>query len=229
MAATALIPARGGSRRIPRKNVKEFLGVPAVARVIRTLEQSSIFDRTVVSTDDDEVASVAENAGAEIPGVRPAGLSGDTTPTIDVVRHAITQWLSDCGPATTLWVVYPTAVLLSVETLLAAEASFVQSEADFLIPVLRYPHPVERRLRLSEDGCLVPDEPASIASRSQDLPAAFHDSGQFYIGSIASWQRFSPLSTGRSIPFEMDPDSAVDIDEPEHWLRAERLVRLLED
>jgi N-acylneuraminate cytidylyltransferase len=229
MPATALIPARGGSRRITRKNVKEFRGVPAVARVIRTLEQSSIFERIVVSTDDEEVAAIAQDAGAEIPGLRPAGLSGDTTPTIDVVRHAIAHWLSDCDRAAALWVVYPTAVLLSVKALLAAEGSFVQSDSDFLIPVVRYPHPVERRLRLSEDGFLVPDEPAGIASRSQDLPLAFHDAGQFYIGSIASWQRFSPLATGRNIPFEMDADTAVDIDEPEHWLRAERLARLLED
>jgi N-acylneuraminate cytidylyltransferase len=228
MSAIAVIPARGGSRRIPRKNLKEFRGIPAVQRVVEILYESGIFGRIVVSTDDEEVAALARESGAEIPGMRPGDLADDYSPTIDVVRHVIDQWLGESSSQVALWAVYPTALLLSVHSLIAAKELFERSETDFLIPVLRYPHPVERRLRISQDGLLLPDEPASVTSRSQDLPPAFHDAGQFYVGSISSWQRFSPLTSGRNLPFEMPPHSAVDIDEPQHWLWAERLAELLE-
>jgi pseudaminic acid cytidylyltransferase len=116
----ALVPARGGSRRIPRKNLKEFLGVPAIARVIATLQQSGIFDRIVVSTDDQEIADVARDAGADVPGRRPDDLADDHATTVDVVRHAIATWLGDVEVSARLWTVYPTAVLLTRETLRAA-------------------------------------------------------------------------------------------------------------
>lgn len=224
--AIALIPARGGSRRIPRKNVRPFLGVPAIQRVIGTIQGSGIVDRVLVSTDDEEIARLAAEAGAEVPGFRPAALADDHATTIDVVHHAIEAWLDDRGPTDRLWVVYPTAVLLRAATLLSANDAFGRSAADFLVPVLRFPHPVERRLRVGRDGILVPDEPDALQTRTQDLEPAFHDAGQFYLGRFLAWQRLAPLASGRSMAYEVPHDDAVDIDEPEHWARAERLAHV---
>ncbi|MDA3023270.1 MAG: pseudaminic acid cytidylyltransferase [Actinomycetota bacterium] len=220
----ALVPARGGSRRIPRKNLKEFLGVPAIARVIATLQQSGIFDRIVVSTDDQEIAGVARHAGADVPGRRPDDLADDLATTTEVVRHAIDAWLGDLEADARLWTVYPTAVLLTSKTLGTARAMFEAAGPDFLIPVLRYAHPVERRLRAAAGGLLIPDEPPALQARSQDLEPAFHDSGQFYVGTIHAWQQFTPLASGRNLAFELPAGSAIDIDEPAHWELAERLA-----
>ena len=223
--AVALIPARGGSRRIPRKNIRPFLGVPAIARVVATLQRTKIFSRIVVSTDDQEIAEISRAAGAEVPGYRPAALSDDFTTTVEVVRHAIGMWLPGLDAGTPLWVVYPTALLLDPETLVAARDRFGRAPCDFLIPVLRYPHPVERRLRLTPAGILAPDEPAALRSRSQDLAPAFHDAGQFYVGTIRAWTDFAPLASGRNLAYELPAGSAVDIDEPGHWVLAENLAR----
>lgn len=224
-SAVALIPARGGSRRVPRKNIRPFLGVPAIARVISTLERAEIFNRIVVSTDDPEIAEVSRDSGADVPGYRPAVLSDDYATTVDVVRHAIGAWLFDLNFGTPLWAVYPTALLLRSETLVSAGESFVRTRPDFLVPVLRYPHPVERRFRITSEGVLAADEPAALLARSQDLQPAFHDAGQFYIGTVRAWTEFAPLVTGRNLPFELPAGSAVDVDEPGHWDLAESLAR----
>lgn len=225
--AVALIPARGGSRRIPRKNVRPFLGVPAIKRVINTVVASGIVDRIVVSTDDHEVASIARDAGAEVPSLRPPELADDHTTTLAVVQHAIETWFSELEPSDHILVVYPTALLLTPDSLREASHRFAGSDADFLVPVLRYPHPVERRLRIDEAGRLRPDEPGHVATRSQDLDPAYHDSGQFYIGLLAAWKDdLSPLAEGRAIAWELAADDAVDIDEPADWARAERLAQL---
>ena len=224
MTSIALIPARGGSRRIPRKNVRPFLGEPAIARTIRTVRESGVVDRVLVSTDDDEIADVARSAGAEVPGRRPSALADDHTTTIDVVRHAIDAWLGGGDPAVALWVVYPTALLLQPSDLRAAGDRFRAVGSTFLVPVLRYPHPVERRLRVDASGLVRADEPASIARRTQDLPPAFHDAGQFYIGRLQAWSKSSPLMDPDTLGFELPADRAVDIDEPAHWNRAERLA-----
>ncbi len=221
----ALIPARGGSKRIPRKNVRPFLGVPAIVRTIGTVLASGV-ERVIVSTDDDEVMRLALDAGAEVPARRPAELADDHATTSAVVRHAIGAWMSEADSDRPLIVVYPTAVLLEPDVIRTAVDRYLDSDADFLVPVLRYPHPVERRLRVKPSGFLLADEPHHLGSRTQDLEPAFHDSGQFYIGSIAAWLREdSILASSRSIAWELPPDSAVDIDDLPDWSRAERLAR----
>jgi pseudaminic acid cytidylyltransferase len=228
MSSTALIPARGGSRRIPRKNLKALLGIPAIGRVIAVLQQSGIFDEIVVSTEDDEIAEVARAAGAVLPGRRPVGLADDHATTVDVVRHAMSEWLRPSEFTDALWVVYPTAVLLTPRTLLAAKETFDASRMDFLVPVLRYAHPVERRMRRTAEGYLAADDPVALGIRSQDLQPAYHDAGQFYVGTFGAWATLSPLASGRNLGFEVPADEAIDIDEPEHWERAERLARMRE-
>jgi pseudaminic acid cytidylyltransferase len=224
----ALIPARGGSKRIPRKNVRPFLGVPSVSRVIGTLLGSGLIERVIVSTDDEEVARLAIDAGAEVPGRRPPALADDQATTMSVVQHATTAWMADLDSQSPLMVIYPVAVLVTPEMIREAIGRFLKSDADFLVPVLRYPHPVERRLRIDRDGLLVADEPEQLVARSQDLEPAFHDAGQFYIGRISAWNTegpLSPLSSERALAWEIPLDHAVDIDEPEHWARAEQLAR----
>ena len=224
-----LIPARGGSRRIPRKNVRQFLGVPAIQRTIGTVRESAVADRIIVSTDDAEIAALALDAGAEIPGPRPPALADDHATTIAVVRHAVTEWLGASDRDTVLWVVYPAALLLRPDDLREARTRFEETGCSFLVPVVRYPHPVERRLRLAADGVLRADHPDELATRTQDLEPAFHDSGQFYVGRIAAWMGSSPLADPRSVGMELAADRAVDIDEPEDWERAERQAELAGD
>lgn len=227
--SVALIPARGGSRRIPRKNLRPFLGVPAIQRTISTVRDAGIVDRIIVSTDDNEIAALARDAGAEVPGPRPAHLADDHATTLAVVRHAITEWLAGSDESMLLWVVYPAALLLQPEDLRDARTRFEQTGRSFLVPVLRYPHPTERRLRIGPDGVLRADHPDGLATRTQDLEPAFHDSGQFYLGRIASWIKSSPLADERSMGMELGADRVVDIDGPEDWERAERLAKLFCD
>ena len=223
-----LIPARGGSKRIPRKNVRPFLGTPAIVRTIHTLVASGVLDRVIVSTDDEEIAQLAVDAGAEVPDLRPAELADDHVSTLAVVRHAVSQWMHDACSTAPLLVVYPTALLLTDKLIERASRKFIKSEADFLIPVLRYPHPVERRLRIGDAGLLIADEPQHLSSRTQDFEPAFHDAGQFYIGRIQAWtdnRLESPLESARALAMELPLDAAVDIDDLEHWERTERLAR----
>lgn len=225
MSGTALIPARGGSRRVPRKNVRPFLGVPAIARVVGILQDSGVIGRIIISTDDPAIATIAREAGAEVPGLRPSELADDHTSTIDVVRHALRTWLADMQPDAPLWVVYPTALLITPDEVRAAEERFAASDADFLATVLRYRHPVERRLRTDDDGLLVPEVPAALHSRTQDLQPAFHDAGQFYIGRTGAWNAGSPLESRSLVGHELGPSSVVDIDEPSDWSFAELIAR----
>ncbi len=223
----ALVPARGGSKRIPRKNVRSFLGTPAIVRTISTVLASGLVGRVVVSTDDTEIAQLAEGAGACVLGLRPPELADDHASTVAVVRHAISSWMGKLNHDTPLIVVYPTAVLLTDAVIKAAAERFIESGVDFLVPVLRYPHPVERRLRINASGLLVADEPQQLSARTQDLEPAFHDAGQFYIGRVRAWSdtgNASPLNSGRALAWELPSELAIDIDEPEHWARAEGIA-----
>lgn len=222
----ALITARGGSRRIPRKNVRPFLGVPALVRVIDTVIASGVVSRVVVSTDDDDIAKLALAAGASVPGRRPEHLADDVAVTIDVVRHAITEWLTELPPTSPLWVVTPGALLIRPEDLREAASRFTASGAAFLVPVLRYPHPIERRLRIASDGRLRADEPEHLATRTQDLEPAFHDAGQFSVGRVEAWLHSSPLTDPDAVAMELGRDRAVDIDEPQDWVLAEAFARI---
>lgn len=219
-----LIPARGGSRRLPRKNVRPFLGVPAIQRVIRTLQDAGVFDRIIVSTDDGEIAQLAKEAHAEVPGRRPARLADDHTTTISVVRHAIEAWMTSGTPDEPLWVIYPTALLLPAQALQAANERYLELSPEFLYSVLRYRHPIERRLILDPRGRVRSVQPEHAGTRTQDLVATFHDAGQFYVGSMHSWRSGDPLSSDDAVGFELPRDSVVDIDEPADWAHAEALA-----
>ncbi len=220
MKPLAVIPARGGSRRIPRKNVRPFAGRPMIGHAIALARATGLFDRIVVSTDDDEIAAVALAEGAELPFRRPAELADDHTSTMAVLAHAVAtlQW-PDQAPVCCL---YPAVPLLRPSDVCQALALLQEGGCDFVYPVLAFESPVQRALRRDAQGHTIPMYPQHTGARTQDLEPAFHDAGQFYWGRAAAWRAgTSPLAGGRSIV--LLPWQAVDIDTPDDWARAEAL------
>ncbi len=223
-----LVPARGGSKRIPRKNIRPFHGRPMIARTIETMTAAAMFDRIVVSTDDDEIAAIAEGAGAEAPFRRPAELADDHAGTGAVVRHAIVELERDGAPVDALCLVYPTAVFTTSADLSGAGARLLTGSLDYVFSATRYAAPIERALRRRDDGTCEMVWPEHLLTRSQDLEDAYHDVGQFYWGTGDAWRAATPVMQGVSEIFEIPPWRVQDIDTPDDWQRAELLFELLE-
>ena len=226
----AVIPARGGSKRIPRKNIKPFLGVPLMARTIALLKESGVFDRIVVSTDDDEIAEVAIRAGAEVPFMRPAELANDFAATIPVITHAILTmedlgWRSDlCCCA------YPAAVLTRPgDYRRALDMLASNPRPDYVFTATSFPFPIQRALRAAEGGGAEMFWPEHRQTRSQDLEPAFHDAGQFYFGQRDAWTEGRPFFSPASRMLVLPRYRVQDIDTAEDWERAEMLARILPD
>ncbi len=219
----AIIPARGGSKRIPRKNVREFGGKPMIHWSIHAAKESGCFDRIVVSTDDQEVAAQAQAAGAEAPFVRPPELSDDHTPTLPVIRHAL-EWLGAHGAAPRFaCCIYATAPFIEAGDLRAAFSRLESSGANYVFTATSFAFPPARSLRLDDAGYAVPAFPEFIASRSQDLPEMFHDAGQFYWGMAQAFLEEEPIFARGSLPFMLPRSRVQDIDTPEDWRHAELL------
>ena len=185
-----------------------------------------VVERVIVSTDDREVAELALSAGAEIPDLRPAGLADDHATTAQVVRHALIEWTPGLSADTPVIVVYPTAVLLRPDDLAEGLDRFASRPVAFLMPVVRYRHPVERRVQLTEDGRIRVVAPEHVDTRTQDLPVSFHDAGQFYIGRRHAWLESTPMTSLHTIAHELSSDRVIDIDTEDDWRSAERLARL---
>ena len=226
-SVVAIIPARGGSKRIPRKNIRPFLGVPLLARTIEILQDVALFDRIVVSTDDDEVATVAVQTGAEVPFRRPAELADDHTPTVPVVAHALQEIAKDAPLATAACCVYPAAVLLDPESLLRARELLDAPATSFVVPVAALPTPIERALRIDADGRCQMTHPEHRTSRTQDLEPAYHDVGQFYWGKTRAWLDQSPIHGDQTRALVIPSCRAQDIDTEEDWVFAEQRFRIL--
>ncbi|WP_260955447.1 pseudaminic acid cytidylyltransferase [Pseudomonas citri] len=226
MNAIAIIPARGGSKRIPRKNVKLFDGVPVIVRSIRTALESRVFDEVIVSTDDQEIAELARAHGAQVPFMRPAALADDFTTTAAVINHALGELhersfdLACC--------IYATAPLLQARFLRQGyELLREHPERSFAFSVTGFGFPVQRALILDEQGALNPLYPQFRDTRSQDLPEAFQDAGQFYWGRREAWLRGDALFSPKSLPVILPRYMVQDIDSPEDWARAEYLYAAL--
>lgn len=225
----AVVPARGGSKRVPRKNIRPFHGVPLLGWTLNTLTNTSLFEKVIVSTDDDEIAAVAVNFGAEVPFLRPASLANDEASTQDVVRHAIRNLPSPQMYAA-VCCIYPTSVMISESMLSVAAGVLPEALArdSFLVSVVGFPHPPQRALRLTVSDDVSPVSPAAMATRTQDHEALWHDGGQFYWASPHRW--ISARSIWDSaIGFRLDRSTVVDIDSEEDWRRAERLFALARD
>lgn len=220
-----VIPARGGSKRIPRKNVRDFCGRPMIAWSIQAARDSGSFDRIVVSTDDDEIASLAVDCGAEVPFRRPAELADDHTATIDVVRHA-TQWLNGHGTRPEkVCCLYPTAPLVDPADIASAEARLEEDSVQFVCAVTSFAYPVQRALRVSGKGSLEMLKPELFYTRSQDLEEVWHDAGQFYWGWPQSWLGADSVFGQQTVPAFIPRYRVQDIDSPEDWQYAELIFR----
>jgi N-acylneuraminate cytidylyltransferase len=226
----AIIPARGGSKRIPRKNARPFLGRPIIARTIEHLLEAGVFDQVVVSTDDDEISTIAREAGGQVPFRRPDELANDLIGTEAVVRHAIESLETRTGRRLGLvCAVYPTAVLVTPEDIRDALRVLREDGVDYVFSATSFPYPIQRALRRRPDGSCEMFHPHHLSTRSQDLEPAYHDAGQFYWGRRDAWIDAKPVFTANSRFYLVPRYRVQDIDTIEDWRRAEMLHRVLEE
>jgi pseudaminic acid cytidylyltransferase len=219
----AVIPARGGSKRIPRKNIKSFGGKPMIAYAITAAKNSGLFDHVLVSTDDAEIASIANAWGAETPFVRPAELANDFTATVPVVAHAIQACEALGWSFDNVCCIYPGVPFIEVEDLQGAFKQLEVGSDDYCFPVAEFPSAIQRALKRNSHGVMQPFYPEFQLTRTQDLEPAYFDAGQFYWGNKRAWLsnlRIHSNSAGYLIPNWR----VVDIDTPADWERAELLA-----
>lgn len=229
MSTVGLIPARGGSKRIPRKNIRTFHGRPLIEYAITTMLESKVFDRVVVSTDDDEIADVALAAGAEVPFRRPDELADDSTGTGAVIRHAISALESSSSDRIDeLCLVYPGAVFVTTDDLSRSLAALRASDVQYVFSASTFAAPIERAMRIDGEGLAHMERPEHLLTRSQDLVEAYHDVGQFYWGRRNAWVDGVAVLAGRSKVHLIERWRVQDIDTPEDWQRAEILFDLLD-
>lgn len=222
----AMIPARGGSKRIPRKNIRSFVGRPIISYSIQAALESGLFDRVIVSTDDDEIAAIAKQWGAEIPFTRPATLADDHASTIDVIKHAL-QWFQDQGQEVQYaCCIYPTAPFIQAYDLLTSHNMLVESGKDYVFTVASSPFPVQRAFTVYDDKHIEMFQPENYGMRSQDLKPSYYDAGQFYWGKTEAFFCDRPLFAPHSLAYILPRQRAQDIDTPEDWEYAELLFKL---
>lgn len=228
MSKVAVIPARGGSKRIPRKNIRMFSGKPMIAHSIEAALQSHLFDRVIVSTDDKEIADVAVQYGAEVPFMRPDGLSDDHAGTIDVIAHA-TGWLHEQGYSpSAVCCIYATAPCLQVEDLRRAADIFDRGHWQYVFSATSFSFPIFRSFKQNVDASLEMFFPEHFQTRSQDLPKAMHDAGQFYLGRPEAWLSGLALFGKNSTIVELPRWRVQDIDDLDDWKRAELIYKLVQ-
>ncbi|SEU06604.1 pseudaminic acid cytidylyltransferase [Pseudomonas graminis] len=228
MSAVAIIPARGGSQRIPRKNIKLFNGEPMIAHSIRAARASGVFDQVVVSTDDEEIADVARHYGADVPFMRPADLADAFTGTAAVIQHALCTLDALDQRFDYACCLYATAPLLQACYLRQGlEVLQAAAEKSYAFSVCSFGFPVQRALLIDSDGSLGAMHPEFRSVRSQDLPVAYQDAGQFYWGRSDAWLRGDTVFSELSLPVILPRHLVQDIDSPEDWLRAEYLYAAL--
>lgn len=220
----AVIPARGGSKRIPRKNVRPFAGRPMIGHAIAVARACGLFERIVVSTDDDEIARVARDAGAEVPFVRPPELADDHAATVPVIAHAVhAMGLPDSAAVCCL---YPAVPLLEADDLRRALAQLQAGATGYVFPVAEFPSPVQRALVRDADGRSRPLYPEFTQTRTQDLVPACFDAGQFYWAHASTWRAGRSIH-GHASTVVLPAWRVVDIDTADDWARAEALYRVL--
>lgn len=224
----AIIPARGGSKRIPKKNIKLFSGQPLIVHSIKAAQATGLFDKIVVSTDDAEIAEVANQYGAQTPFIRPNDLADDYTGTTPVIKHALNYLLDQGDKIDYCCCIYATAPLLQAKYLSQAFQALNQApDKVFAFSVTSFPFPIQRSLKMQNSG-VVPMFPEHIGKRSQDLEEAYHDAGQFYWGRANAFLTGKKTFAEHSIPVVLPRYLVQDIDTLEDWQNAELLYQLLE-
>jgi len=223
----AIIPARGGSKRIPRKNIRPFAGKPMIVWSIESARTSGLFDHVLVSTDDPEIAQVAQSAGAMVPFERPPELSDDHTGTGAVVLHAL-QWVIDhWGRPDSVCLLYPTAPFVTAERIRQGYELLQGSDAQIVFTATSFPFPIQRAIRLNAQGRAEMFQPEHLMTRSQDLESAYHDAGQIYWARPDALLNEVSAFSDQSIPMILPRHEVQDIDTEEDWDRAEIMFRVL--
>lgn len=216
----AIITARGGSKRIPRKNIKDFLGKPIIAYSIEASLKSGIFQEVMVSTDDAEIAEVAQKYGAKVPFMRSAKNSDDFATTADVLVEVLEEYQKRGQKFEYACCLYPTAPFVTAEKLQKAFNLLLEHKADSVVPVAAFSYPIWRSLKI-ENGKLQMNFPENLNKRSQDLPPAYHDVGQFYFFQVAKFLSTKRLFSDFSVPLHISELEMQDIDNETDWKLAE--------
>lgn len=225
MKAVAIIPARGGSKRIPRKNIRSFAGKPIIAYSIKAAQESGLFDRIIVSTDDDEIASVAQQFGAEVPFLRPREIADDYSGTNDVVKHCLRWFESNDTSVQYACCIYATAPFIQPAFLQEGFEKLVESGKSYAFSVTSFPFPIQRALKINQQGSVEAFYPENILARSQDLEESFHDAGQFYWGTTEAFLTDIVTFSSVSVPVILPRHLVQDIDTEEDWRRAELMYK----
>ena len=223
----AIITARGGSKRIPGKNIKDFLGKPIIIYSIEAALEAGCFDEIMVSTDDPGIADVARAAGASIPFIRSVENSGDFATTADAVAEVLTNYGNLGKTFTYACCLYPTAPFVTGEKLKKAYKLIQQPSVKSVVPVVRFGFPILRSFKI-EDGLVKMNWPQYANIRSQDIPPSYHDCGQFYFLNVEAFLKERKLFTDHTIPMEMSELEVQDIDNPVDWEIAELKYTLLQ-
>jgi len=223
----AVIPARGGSKRIPRKNIKLFCDKRIIAYSIENALRSGLFEHVIVSTDDTEIAATAMEFGAEVPFLRPAYLADDFTGTQPVVQHALEFYAARKMVFDQVCCLYPTAPLLSPDIIRRGCELMSSQACDFVVTVAEFRFPAQRALIATDAGMVAPLSPADIVKRSQDLAKTFHDAGQIYLGSAEAFLENRPIWGNATAPLVLPALRVQDIDTEEDWQLAEMKFRFL--
>jgi len=224
----AIITARGGSKRIPRKNIKLFNGVPIIKYSIDAAINSEIFDEIMVSTDDEEIAEIAIKYGAKVPFIRSNENSNDFSTTADVIEEVVMDYKNKINlEFEYLCCIYPTAPFITKNKLVQAMNLLIEKNADCILPIVKYGYPIQRSLKI-ENGLAVMNWPENYLTRSQDLPPVFHDCGQFYCMKTSSLLTQKKLFADFTIPLEVSELEVQDIDNEVDWKLAELKFKLLE-
>lgn len=223
----AIIPARGGSKRIPRKNIKQFCGKPMIAWSIESAIRSDLFDLVIVSTDDAEIAEIAQQYHAMVPFLRPKSLSDDYSATTPVIAHAIDYVSSKIGSISSACCIYPTAPFLAADDLVMGYKIFTEGDWEYVFSATAYSAPVFRSFQKTNSGAIRMLFPENFSKRSQDLASVYHDAGQFYWGKPSAWVNGEHIFSDQSTIVEIPHWRVQDIDTEDDFYRAELLFKIL--
>ena len=226
MSRVAIITARGGSKRIPRKNIKEFCGKPIIAYSIEAALESGLFDEVMVSTDDKEIADIAVRYGAKVPFMRSSEMAGDFAPTKEVIKEVLNEYKATGRDFDTFVCIYPTAPFVTADKIKNALDLFEKNSADALLPVVRFSFPPQRCFVIDGDK-LKYKWPENELARSQDLEPFYHDAGQFYMMKSAALFAEDTLVPKNTVPFVVDEMEVQDIDTFDDWNIAEIKYRTM--
>ena len=226
MKTLAIITARGGSKRIPRKNIKDFMGKPMLAYAVEAALKSELFDEVMVSTDDNEIAEIAKKYGANVPFMRSEATANDFATTRDVLVEVVEEYKKRGKVFDNVACIYPCVPFLTAEILKEAYDKFSASGADILLPAVRYSHPIQRAWRINEKGLAEFREPQYALSRTQDLEPMYHDVGMFYFFKDIYFHEVDLDQLKTSI-FEMDESVIQDIDTADDWAMAELKYKIM--